>query len=116
MSCDNCDKALPIHYCATSLEVGTLTADTDYKAEFTNVATGRTDIVEGTSDVDGLLTLDITDLQPPYDLTFELRITDTDGEPVSFTIGSTEYCCVQFKFVKHETPLNKISFTVCSTT
>lgn len=102
MSCSTCTITKPIPSCVENLTIGTITADTEVFVLFRNLATGRTEYTTATSDADGLLILDLTELAFPANQAIELSVHDiaaTSAETaLELTIGENTYDCLQISF------------------
>lgn len=75
MNCNACTKARPLNSCSDELVIGTFAPDTDFYVYLQIVATGNLMRLEATSDGDGLLILDTSDIDFATALEYQLWVT-----------------------------------------
>ncbi len=90
MACNNCENLDPIPECSESLELGTITADTDVYIYVKNTI-GYVHRQEAISDNDGLLEIDLTEPDLSFynkDNSYEVWVTlRDDNERIDITIS-----------------------------
>lgn len=80
--CESCSNTWPMNICHATLSVGTFAADTDVTLTFVNMADEAVLTAEGTTDGDGLLTIDSEDL-PSFvqHVTYKLTASEEWDKP-----------------------------------
>lgn len=107
MSCSNCQRVKIIPECSGVLTVGTIPdVSATRMVVFTNTLTGYEMYLQGTSDGDGLLTVDIEG-DDFFSENFEYTLSVLNGETLNsyndtltITIDEQEYNCLLLTFKK----------------
>jgi hypothetical protein len=103
MICE-CTQAKPLFSCIEELTIGKMTEEnTDYSVFFKNIITGRIDIIEVTSDDDGIIIADLSQFNPMVGHSYELWVTNAaagikDAQPIE--INGDDYACLYVAFLK----------------
>lgn len=104
MGCNTCQLTKSIPVCTESLVLGSIAPDTDVFIFILNHTTGYTHRQAATSDIAGLLSLDLELPDPSFynpDSNYELWATlDTDSpnDRLDITIDSVAYDCFNLSF------------------
>lgn len=108
MSC-NCSKIKDLPTCLNELVIGTISIeDQQVYVFFTNTSLNQEVRLIGESDVDGLVTVDLTTLPDNYfspNYHYEIHITDLDDSPhyqEPIEIGEESVFCLSIKFYRIE--------------
>lgn len=95
MACDTCIKINPLPECLADEAAMTLTGitfiGTVATVLITDTATGRNTAFD---------TLEITDLFPLMNHTYEMQFFDENLEKLSFTINGEDGCCIEFGIIE----------------
>jgi hypothetical protein len=103
MACNNCHELDQIPECTETLELGNIAVDTEVYIYVKNLFTEYVHRQEAISDVDGLLTLDLTQPDPSFynkDSAFEIWVTlRTDNVKLDVTVAyGTVADCMNLSF------------------
>lgn len=104
--CTPCLKALPLASCAGVLTVGTVDlTDQSVNVYIKDITTGQLMQLEGDADVDGLVTVDLTEKKFFDNHSYELWVTDAGADMYAkedFTFGYETFdtICLTFEFVQ----------------
>lgn len=107
MSCTPCTKAQPLPTCPQVLSVGTIAnVSIAVYIYFTKLSTGRTERFSGTSNADGVVTVDVTEkndfFQPgtAYEMWVNLQTDENLTEKKTLTFGEETAECLLLRFVR----------------
>lgn len=104
MPCSSCTELKPIPICFTTLDVGTVTADTAYKVYVKNTATNRENVYDITSQGDGILQIDrdsdAVKITPAdwHEIRAVLATAESMNDNANISINSTNYTCLLAQF------------------
>lgn len=109
MNCNACHKTRPLNSCSDEIVIGTFQPDTDYYVYLQIIATGNITHLEATSENDGLLPIDVTNIDFATTLEYMLWVTlqsaTNQHDNVTFTATDGEdeieaITCLLLKFEK----------------
>ena len=107
MICKTCLISQPLSLCEGHYELGQINdTDSEIKVRIKNVATGRIDYINTTSDGDGKINIEYTPMEHQY----EIQIINAEtGEPYSFTTSTgIETECIKVNFeISHRTTIKE---------
>lgn len=114
MSC-LCDLTRPIPQCIEEIIVGYVTSGLEVIVQFTEIITSRKETVEATADENGLITVDVTDIQEFFSPNFiyELRVI-SNGLSIEFGIDGVTVDCLQVQFEQGEAESATLNLTTTS--
>lgn len=104
--CNPCIKAKPIPKCTQEIEIGTISdIDTAVSVYIWDVSSSLIQRVDATSDGDGLITVDISEVSLLASHAYEIWVTEAGAnykEKLSLTIGTSasETICLRVEEVK----------------
>lgn len=109
MNCNACYKTRPLNSCSDEIVIGTFAPDTDFYVYLEIVATGNIVRLEATSDGDGLLAINTSEIDFSTVLEYQLWVTlqsatsQHDNETFTASDGEDEVegiTCLLLKFEK----------------
>lgn len=107
MICSTCLISKPLSLCEWRYTIGIIDDDeTDVKVRIKNIATGRIDYINTTSDVDGNVNIDYQPMEHQYEIQI---INSTTGQPYTFnTTNGIETECIKVHFeISHRTTIEE---------
>lgn len=106
MICQTCLISQPLSLCEGKYTIGQLNPDTEVMVRIKNVATGKIDYVNATTDSDGKVEIEYIPMEHQYEIQV---INATDGTPYAFdtTLGVTTECIKVHFEISHNTEIKE---------
>lgn len=119
MNCNACHKTRPLNSCSDEIVIGTFAPDTDFYVYIQTIATGNIIRLEATSDGDGLLSIDTSEINFSDVLQYQLWVTlqsaTSQHDNVTFTAsdGSEEVEAIECLLLKFENVMDGDECCLC---